>query len=415
MKKAIIVGLNKSVDNDFYLDELIDLAKALDIEVKLVVTQNLDHPNNAYYVGKGKAEEIDLNAKSIEADYVIFDDELSPTQVRNLSNIIETKIMDRTDLILMIFEKRASSRLSQIQVEIAKLRYELPRLIGSNDNLSRQGGSSGAYSKGAGETQLELDRRRIANKISSLKRELNKIIKTRETERGLRYKNKTKIVALAGYTNAGKSSIMNALLKMTKAKDDKEVFEKNQLFATLDTSSRRIKLPNNREFILIDTIGFISKLPHHLIDAFNSTLEDIKNADLIIHVVDISNPDYQTQIDVTNSTFEYLQIQDSKEIITVFNKIDKTFINKNDDSIYISAKKGDGLDNLIKIIDQKLFDLAYCELLIPYNDGKLYSYLKENTEIIKEEFLDSHIEIHCFLSTKDYNKYQKYIKNSLVS
>ena len=273
--KALLVGVNLDNDPDFEhaLNELENLAEACNMEVVGVETQKISQVNTGVYVGTGKVDEIKALAHMLDAELVIFDNTLSPMQLRNLKDIIERPILDRTHLILQIFSSRAKTREAQIQVETARLQYELPRLTGMGEILSRQGGGSGGLSnKGAGEKKLELDKRKIRHRISELKKELKEVEKNRETQRKRRLSQGIPQVALVGYTNAGKSTLMNALIDKYEKNDEKKVMAQDMLFATLDTTVRKIHLPDKKEFLLSDTVGFINKLPHNLVQAFHSTL-----------------------------------------------------------------------------------------------------------------------------------------------
>ena len=311
IEKAVLVGVNLRNDLhfDYSIEELGNLAEALDVEVVGVVTQNLERINPSHYVGTGKIEEIKHFYEAADANLVIFDDELSPSQIRNLERDLECKVIDRTMLILDIFARRAKSKEAQMQVELAQLQYMLPRLVGLRDSLSRQGGGTGGgfKNRGAGETKLELDRRKIEDQIAKLHKELESVKEQRETQRKQRRKSEIPIVSIVGYTNAGKSTIMNQLLNKIDQEDHKQVFEKDMLFATLETSVRQISLPDNKSFLLTDTVGFVSKLPHHLVKAFRSTLEEARDADLLLHVVDASNDENQYMMEITNNTLQAVE------------------------------------------------------------------------------------------------------------
>ncbi len=308
---AVLVGVNLNGDKNFEysLEELANLADACDVSVVGTVTQNLERVNNATYIGSGKVEEVYMMVDQHEANLVIFNDELSPSQIRNLEHALNVKVIDRTILILDIFAKRAKTREAQLQVEVAQLRYMMPRLIGLNASLSRQAGGIG--SRGPGEKKLELDRRRIEEKLHRMNKELDELVAARQNQRKLRKRNEMPVVALVGYTNAGKSTTMNALINTYVQNDEKVVFEKDMLFATLETSTRQIQLPDNKKFLLTDTVGFVSKLPHHLVKAFRSTLEEVREADLLLHVVDISHPEYEVQIEITNKVLKELGVEET--------------------------------------------------------------------------------------------------------
>lgn len=323
IEKALLVAVN--VNNQKYflnsVEELRNLTYACNMDVLDVVVQNLENVNNATYIGTGKVKEIKEQAKDLKADLIIFNNELSPSQLRNLQKDLSLPILDRTGLILQIFSKRAQTKEAKLQVEVAKLQYMLPRLVGLHSSLGRQGSGAGLSNKGSGEKKLELDRRRIEDKITELNKELKNIESERDVQRKQRKKKGIPLVSLAGYTNAGKSTLMNALVDIYKNDESKKVEEKNMLFATLDTSVRNITLPDKKEFLLSDTVGFISELPHSLVKAFRSTLEEIKQADLILEVVDFADENYKQHIEVTNKTLKELGA-DKIPLVYVYNKSD---------------------------------------------------------------------------------------------
>lgn len=413
--KALLVGVNLKDDPDFdtALKELKSLAEACNMEVVGVETQNVEQINTGVYVGTGKVEEIKAAAHMLDAEVVIFDNTLSPMQLRNLKDIIERPILDRTNLILQIFSSRAQTREAKIQVETAKLQYELPRLTGMGEILSRQGGTSGGMSnRGAGETKLELDKRKIRHRISELKKELKVVEKNRKTQRKRRLIQGIPQVALVGYTNAGKSTLMNALLDKYEQKDEKKVLAEDMLFATLDTTIRSIHLPDKKEFLLSDTVGFINKLPHNLVQAFHSTLEEVKYADLLLEVVDYSDENHKEQMQVTADTLREMGAEQIP-CIHVYNKCDGIIeplpqIKGND--IYMAAKKGIGLEELIEMISSHIYqDYVDCVMLIPYTEGALVSYFSENATIKDTEYLaeGTKITMNCLL--KDLKKYKQYV------
>lgn len=413
--KALLVGVNLKDDPDFEtaLKELESLAEACNMEVVGVETQNVDQINTGVYVGTGKVDEIKAAAHMLEADVVIFDNTLSPMQLRNLKDIIERPILDRTNLILQIFSSRAQTREAKIQVETARLQYELPRLTGMGEILSRQGGTSGGMSnRGAGETKLELDKRKIRHRISELKKELKVVEKNRKTQRKRRLIQEIPQVALVGYTNAGKSTLMNALLDKYEQKDEKKVLAEDMLFATLDTTIRSIHLPDKKEFLLSDTVGFINKLPHNLVQAFHSTLEEVKYADLLLEVVDYSDENHKEQMQVTADTLRELGAEQIP-CIHVYNKCDgliDPLPQIRGDNIYMAAKKGIGLEELIEMISSHIYqDYVDCVMLIPYTEGALVSYFSENATIRDTEYLaeGTKITMNCLL--KDLKKYKQYV------
>lgn len=413
-QKAIIVGVHYDQKEDFSnsMEELAQLAEACDIEVVGEVTQKLDRVHSAHYIGKGKLQELTALLAEKDVQTVLFNDELSPSQVRNLEEATDCKIIDRTVLILDIFAQRAKTKEAMLQVEIAKLQYMLPRLAGLGESLGRQGGGSGLINRGSGETKLELDRRRIEDRISRLHKELDTLVVQRKNQRKMRKKKEIPSIALVGYTNAGKSTLMNVLIEKFHAATEKKVFEKNMLFATLETSVRNITLPNNKSFLLTDTVGFISKLPHQLVKAFRSTLEEVAEADLLIHVVDSSNSNYKEQINVTKQTLKELGAENIPTIYA-FNKVDLVMEEVSmagTDAVYLSAKKQIGIDELIRVITENVFkQYISCEMNIPYDKGNILSYLKEKANILSTEYNNEGVYLSIECKEEDYNRYRKYV------
>ncbi|MEK5233684.1 GTPase HflX [Lysinibacillus sp. FSL K6-0232] len=416
MEKAILVGVNIRNDEhfDYSMEELQNLAEALHVEVVGVVTQNLERVTPSHYVGTGKIEEIKNFYEEAQANLVIFNDELSPSQIRNLERDLVTKVIDRTMLILDIFGRRAKTREAQMQVELAQLQYMLPRLVGLHASLSRQGGGTGGgfKNRGAGETKLELDRRKIEDQIAKIKKDLEHVQEQRETQRKQRRKNALPIVSIVGYTNAGKSTIMNQLLAAIGQEEHKQVFEKDMLFATLETSVRQIELPDRKTFLLTDTVGFVSKLPHHLVKAFRSTLEEARDADLLLHVVDVSNTEHGFMMDVTNETLKAVGVE-AIPTIYVYNKADAANVPYpvvSGDNIWISAKQGIGLEELLQLIRQHIFsDYVTCEMLIPYDQGNIVSYLNEHASVHQTAYEEDGTWLSLELKQADYAKYQHYV------
>lgn len=409
MEKALLVGLDLPTNEysiDYTLKELGNLAKACDLKVIEKISQKTNEINPKYYVGSGKVDEIKMLITSLEIDVVIFDDELSPSQIRNLESKLECRVIDRSLLILDIFSQRANTAEAILEIKLARLTYMLPRLIGLNASLSRQGGGSGATSsKGAGEKQLELDRRQIMSEIEQTKRKLQTIKNNRQQQRQKRSRTGIPIISLVGYTNAGKSSTFNTLVEACKSQNNKEVLEKDMLFATLGTNVRKLTLPNKQEILLIDTVGFVSKLPTLLVNSFRSTLEEIINSSLILHVVDISNTNYENQIKVTNEVLAEIGVHDIPSIY-LLNKCDKveevpTIFNE---SIAFSNKQKTNLDLLIKTIERKTKDISntLIDVKIPLTDGKTISVM------------EAYGIIEAKIYTNEYIYYKAYVPNNLL-
>ncbi len=413
MQKAILVGvnLNENLDFDHSMEELENLAEACEIEAAAQIVQNLPMVNNAFYIGTGKVEEVKNLVSMLDADCVIFDNSLTPSQQRNLQNQLEVPVWDRTNLILEIFDRRARTKEARLQVESANLQYLLPRLVGMRDALSRQGG--GLSNKGAGEKKLELDRRRIEKRISELNRELKVMEKDRETQRKRRKESELPSVALVGYTNAGKSTLMNKMLDIWMGDTEKKVLEKDMLFATLDTTVRRISPGDNRDFLLSDTVGFISQLPHTLVKAFRSTLEEACTADLLLQVVDFSDPHHREQMEVTQETLKELQagqipclyVMNKADLVMEESELPKVL----GDRIYLSAKQGIGLAELLELIQKKLFgDYRECTFLIPYTDGAAVSRLQEQALVRSISYEADGVLISVSCKESDAGRYAAY-------
>ena len=411
IQRAILVGvdLNNDKNFDYSVEELKNLAEACSVQVVGVLTQKLERVNPACYIGTGKVDEVALLVEQNDANLVIFNDELSPSQIRNLEHGLQCKVIDRTILILDIFASRAKTREAQLQVEVAQLKYMMPRLIGLNASLSRQAGGIG--SKGPGEKKLELDRRRIEEQVHKLNKELDSLVLARQNQRKLRKRNSTPVVALVGYTNAGKSTTMNALLTVSNAQSEKSVFEKNMLFATLETSTRHIQLPDNKQFLLTDTVGFVSKLPHQLVKAFRSTLEEVTEADLLLHVVDLSHPEFQTQIEITNKVLDELGVKETP-MVYVYNKADLVedeFTPSTKEAVRISAKNLTNIDTLIDCIKSHIFQhYVKASFLIPYDRGNLVSYLNEHANVFDTEYLENGTLITVECSEHDAERLAEY-------
>ena len=417
-EQALLVGINNMEDEDDFdrsMEELERLAQACNMETVGILTQKLETVNNALYLGSGKVQELKEFAENIDADIIVFDNSLTPTQLRNLQQILKKPILDRTSLILDIFSERARTREAKLQVETAKLQYLLPRLVGMHEALSRQGGGSGLANKGAGEKKLELDRRKIEHRLAELRRELEEVAEERETQRKKRLASSLPLVALVGYTNAGKSTLLNRMIDKYAGDESKKVLEKDMLFATLETTVRKIELPDRRKFLLSDTVGFIHKLPPSLIKAFRSTLEEIKNADLLLHVIDYADKNYKKQIAVTEKTLEELGCA-SIPVIYVYNKSDLCMDYypkvQGGSRIYMAAGSGEGMDELLALISQKLFrDYKEAEFLIPYDKGQIMSYLMENALLKDMEYTEKGIYLKAACSKEDHARYEEYLNN----
>lgn len=407
--KAILVGAYKKEKIDYSMEELAGLAEAAGGEVLGVMVQKIEKVNTGTYIGKGKVLELSEMCQMLEADTVIFNDELSGMQIRNLEEVTGVRVIDRTILVLDIFASRANSKEGKLQVELAQLQYRMPRLLGFGKSLSRLGGGIGT--RGPGEKKLETDRRHISKRMDDIREELKQLNATRIIQRSKREKSEIPVVALVGYTNAGKSALMNRILSDIE-KEEKSVGSKDMLFATLDVQQRSIKLDDKKEFILIDTVGFVSKLPHSLVDAFKATLEEVLYADLLVHIVDASYENYDFQIEVTEDVINQLGAGD-KEKIVVYNKFDlleKEIIDASGyENIQISAKTGYNVDLLIEKIKSKIFaGNVHIELLVPYDRGDVVSYVCENGSVDVIEYKENGTYIKVELSLADYNRVKKY-------
>ncbi|MBP5773459.1 MAG: GTPase HflX [Eubacterium sp.] len=394
-EKIILVAVNTGFEADAIdsLDELEELVETAGGEVVGRVIQNIDHVNNALYIGSGKVEELKDLIWETEADGIVCDDELSPNQFKNLEDELKVKVMDRTLLILDIFAGRAKSAEGKIQVELAQLRYRSTRLIGMQ-NLTRQGGGIGT--RGPGEKKLEVDRRVIRDRISQLRKEVGDMEAHRDITRAKRQENPVPVVAIVGYTNAGKSTLLNTLT-------DADVLEEDKLFATLDPTTRNYKLPSGNEVLLTDTVGFIRKLPHHLIDAFKSTLEEAKYSDIIIHVVDASNISMDKNIKAVYETLKKLEVTD-KTIITVFNKMDLVegeviLRDENADyTVHTAIKKKEGLDLIEDALEKALKEMrVYIEKVIPYSDGGEVNKIRKYGQLISEDYQEDGILVKAYV------------------
>lgn len=398
-ERVILVGVNEGGDEKEVresLDELGELVKTAGAEPVAVLVQNREKIHPGTYIGKGKIEEL-RNAISLsQATGIVCDDELSPAQLKNLEQELETKVMDRTLIILDIFAGRAMTREGKIQVELAQLKYRASRLVGLRSSLSRLGGGIGT--RGPGEKKLEIDRRLINDRISVLRREVEELKNHRSLAREKRSRNPIPVVAIVGYTNAGKSTLLNTLT-------DAGILAEDKLFATLDPTTRNYKLPGGQEVLLTDTVGFIRKLPHHLIDAFRSTLEEARYADLILHVVDSSSEQMDAHMDIVYETLKNLDVRD-KQIITFFNKMDKLPENADrifkdlraDRTVCGSIKENQGLQELVDVLEKMISERSiYVEEVIPYADAGKIQLIRQYGQLLGEEYTEGGIAIKAYI------------------
>lgn len=403
-ERAVLVG----VEDEEALDELRELLKTAGGYEAGRMVQSKDKKENAFFIGKGKLKELMLLSQAVDANLVVFDEELSGAQIRNLEEALGIKVIDRTQLILDIFAQRARSSEGKLQVELAQLKYMMPRLIGMGKQMSRTGGGIGT--RGPGEKKLEADRRRIRDRLNDLEKELKEVKKHRDLRREGRISQKVFQICLVGYTNAGKSTLLNNLA-------DADIYAKDQLFATLDPTTRKVTLLNGKEVLITDTVGFIRKLPHDLVEAFKSTLEEVLYADILIHVVDGSNPDYETQVSVVMDVLTELGADD-KNIIMAINKIDKcsgkfaaTEYKDLENSVYISASERMGLSQLLSLIEKYAgMQSKTVELLVPYADGGMVSTIYGSAnEVIEEQYRENGIYIKAEVDEISYGRLAKYM------
>lgn len=420
-RKVFLVGLTTSQANLTYeLEELGNLAKANNLDPVETFTQKLERPNPATYFGKGKVEEISAAVATYEVDMIVANDELTPSQIRNLEKATNATVVDRTGLILDIFAQRAQTKVAQLQVQLARLQYQLPRLRTSMSiTLDQQTGAGGGgfTSRGAGETKLEQSRRRITAQMVHIRQELADLEKGETTRSAQRQNNDLPSVALVGYTNAGKSTLMNRLLARfgvgANNDDSKQVFEKDMLFATLNTTVRQLTLPDKKQFLLSDTVGFVSKLPHSLVAAFKSTLQEAASADLLLHVVDVSDPHYQDMMTTTSQTLQEIGVS-GRQTITVYNKADRTELVfpevTGENAITISALDIASQDALIDLIKQHVFkDVAVVNLHIPFDKGNVQAQLAAKHTFLQEDYDDTGTLITVELSTNERETFKDYI------
>lgn len=409
LDQFILVGIDTesgTMTAEESLLELKELVETTGATVSDMLMQKRDYPHPGHYLGKGKIDELKDLISLHNATGIVCDDELSAVQLRNLSNLLDVKILDRTLVILDIFASRASSAEGKVQVELAQQKYRLSRLSGIGKSLSRLGGGIGT--RGPGEKKLETDRRHIRNRISELEDQLKQIELHRAVLRDKRERNSEIVISLVGYTNAGKSTLLNCL-------SNSAVYASNQLFATLDTTARSISFGNSSKAILTDTVGFISKLPHNLIKAFRSTLDELKYSDILLHVVDASNPSRSEQMAVVYHTLKELSVLD-KPIITIYNKMDRDIelplpsdINARKE-VKMSAVSGDGKDILLNTIEELLQEMRIkISALIPYNEGALSNMLRQKSEIISEEYAENGIFIEAYVNRELFNRVSPYM------
>lgn len=402
-EKVVLVGVSEQEGDDAEdsLAELAELVKTAGATVvgTLIQKRELIHPGT--YVGTGKVEEIARLIEQTGATGIVCDDELSPAQLKNLENMLGTKVMDRTLIILDIFAARATTSEGKIQVELAQLKYRLSRLTGLGRSMSRLGGGIGT--RGPGEKKLEIDRRLINDRIAQLNRELKEVVKHREIARAKRERNSVPVVAIVGYTNAGKSTLLNHLT-------DAQVLEEDKLFATLDPTTRLLELEGHQQVLLTDTVGFIRKLPHHLIEAFKSTLEEAKYADYIFHVVDASNPQRDKQMYIVYETLDRLGVK-NKKIVTLFNKMDQRVDDdplqdfRADHVLQISAANNVGLDQVKEVLQEMLReDKVYIERVIPYAQAGILQLVRSKGELVSEEYVPEGIAIRAYVPMEVYGK-----------
>ena len=391
---------------DDSIKELAALCEAAELDVAFSIVQKRDNPENKYYLGEGKLEEAKQLAQANEIELCVFDCELTGSQIRNISDYLEIEVIDRTMLILEIFSRRATTSEGKLQTELALLKYRLPRLSGVGVSMSRQGGGGGGGGgarRGAGESKLELDRRYIQGRIDLIKQKLSQVEKRRDILNSQRKKNDVPIIALTGYTNVGKSSLLNALT-------GSEIFEKDMLFATLDPTARKLLLPSGQNAILVDTVGFVSRLPHKLVEAFKSTLEQAKYADIILNVCDIASEDRDMQLEITQGVLAEIGCE-MENVITVYNKYDKEHdMPAPPTAVVTSAKSGYGLDALLEKIDDMLASrMADLDILLPYSQTGLINTIRENGRVDSEEYTADGISVKGKINKKllyIFNNYQ---------
>ena len=417
--KALVINVIVSKKENSPIKEMENLLATLDIEIEQILTQNVDVVHNSYYVGKGFLHQVGCYARENNIDVIVFNNDLSPLQIRNISDITSKDIMDRSMVIIKIFLERASSKEAKLQVEMASLKYYASRLIDKDHDYSQvtSGGAGGLQNKGSGEKEINIKKYLIRKTLKAKEDELKKIVQNRQNQRASRNPF-LPVVAIVGYTNAGKSTLLNNFIRLTKTTKKEEILEENRLFATLDTTTRFIKVDHHYPFLLTDTVGFISSLPTTLIKAFRSTLEEIKDASLLIHVVDISSSNYLEEIEVTTKTLQEIGVGE-KEVVYIYNKYDLVNENvkfriMNDDELLVSLKDEECMEQILKLIDRKLEDFyVEIELYIPYTNMNVYYEILNKYSIIEEKEDANGITIIAQISKNRVKDYKEYFISSL--
>ena len=417
--KALVINVIVSKKENSPIKEMENLLATLDIEIEQILTQNVEVVHNSYYVGKGFLHQVGCYAKENNIDVIVFNNDLSPLQIRNISDITSKDIMDRSMVIIKIFLERASSKEAKLKVEMASLKYLASRLVDKDHDYSQvtSGGAGGLQNKGSGEKEINIKKYLIRKTLKAKEDELKKIVQNRQNQRASRNPF-LPVVAIVGYTNAGKSTLLNNFIRLTKNNKKDEILEENRLFATLDTTTRFIKVDHHYPFLLTDTVGFISSLPTTLIKAFRSTLEEIKDASLLIHVVDISSSNYLEEIEVTTKTLQEIGVGE-KEVIYIYNKYDLVNENvkfriMNDDELLVSLKDEECMERILKLIDRKLEEFyVEIELYIPYTNMNVYYEILNKYSIIEEKEDANGITIIAQISKNRVKDYKEYFISSL--